>query len=140
MMKQLKLVLWMDYKNVREEINKARSEIISELVVSSYNHGFGTFLLGTHLNFRSSITEKTIQPKKKELELEKKIEASVIDYEFLTVQHAALTCILERKYDNLNNVTIYDQFISPYLLRRYSQYHLCFTSLLVKTTGSEELI
>ena len=49
---------------LREEIQKARSEIIAESVISSYNHNFGSFLLGTHLEFRSSIIEKVILPKK----------------------------------------------------------------------------
>ena len=38
------------------------------------------------------------------------------------MQYAVLKCILEQKYDRLINVTIYDQFIAPYLLRRYSKY------------------
>ena len=107
---------------LREEINKARSEIIAESIILSYNYKFGSFLLGIHLAFRSSIIAKAILPKKKELDLQKKIEASRIAYEFLIMQHAALKCILEQKYDKLINVLIYDKFIAPYLLRRYSQY------------------
>ena len=53
-----------------EEINKARSEIIAEFIILSYNHKFGSFLLGTHLAFRSSIIEKAILPKKKQLDLQ----------------------------------------------------------------------
>ena len=75
---------------LREEIKKPRSEIIAESVISSYNHKFGSFLLGTHLTFRSSILEKVILPKKKELDQQKKMEASRIAYEFLIMQHAAL--------------------------------------------------
>ena len=43
---------------LREEIRKARAEIISESVMSSYNHKFGSFLFGTHLHFRSTIIER----------------------------------------------------------------------------------
>ena len=74
--------------------------MIAESIISSYNYKFGSFLLGTHLGFRSSI----------------------IASKFLIVQHAALKCILEQKYDKFVNVTIYDKFISPYFLWRYSQY------------------
>ena len=79
---------------LREEIQKARSEMIAESIIWSYNYKFGSFLLGTHLGFRWSI----------------------IASKFLIVQNAALKCILEQKYDKLVNVTIYDKFISPYLL------------------------
>ena len=67
---------------LREKIHKARSEVIVESIISSYNHKFGSFLLGTHLAFRLSIIEKAILPKKKQLNLQKKIEASRIAYEF----------------------------------------------------------
>ena len=76
---------------LREKIQKARSEMIAESII---NYKFGSFLLGTHFGFRSSI----------------------IASKFLIVQRAALKCILEQKYDKLVNVTIYDKFISPYLL------------------------
>ena len=79
--------------------NKARLEIISESVISSYNHKFGSFLFGTQLNFRSSVIENAILPKKLQLDLKKKMEASRTAYEFLIMQHAALKCILEQKYD-----------------------------------------
>ena len=39
---------------LREEIRKARAEIISESVMSSYNHKFGSFLFGTHLHLQLS--------------------------------------------------------------------------------------
>ena len=61
---------------LREEIRKARAEIISESVMSSYNHKFGSFLFGTHLHFRSTFIENAIRPKKLELDLKTKIEAS----------------------------------------------------------------
>ena len=91
-----------------EEIRKARSEIISESVISSYKHKFGSFLFRTHLNFRYSVIENTILPKKLELDLKRKMEAPLIAYEFLIMPHAALKCVLEQKYDSLINVTIYD--------------------------------
>ena len=59
---------------LRCEIRKARSEIISESVISSYNHKFGLFIFGTHLNFRSSAIENAILPKKLELDLKKKVK------------------------------------------------------------------
>ena len=68
---------------LRDEIRKARSEIIAESVISSFNHKFGSFLFGTHLNFRSSVIENSILPKKLELDLKKKMEASCLAYEFL---------------------------------------------------------
>ena len=50
------------------------------------------------------------------------MEASIIAYKFLILQHATLKCILESKYDQLINVSMYDKFIAPTLLRRHSQY------------------
>ena len=52
----------------------------------------------------------------------KKIEASRIAYYFLILQHATLKCVLEQKYDELINVTLFEKFISPNIHRRYSQY------------------
>ena len=49
------------------------------------------------------------------------MEAPLIAYKFLILQHATLKCILESKYDKLINVSIY-KVISPKLLRRHSQY------------------
>ena len=54
-----------------EEVRIARAEIISESVMSSYNHKFGSFLFGTHLHFRSTIIENAILPKKLELDMKR---------------------------------------------------------------------
>ena len=125
---------------LREEIRKARAEIISESVMSSYNHKFGSFLFGTHLHFRSTIIDNAILPKKLELDLKKKIEASRLAYKFLIMQHAALKCILEQKYDRLINVTIYDKFISPYSLRRHSQYAIVALTRSGTALANQELL
>ena len=55
---------------------------------------------------------------------EKKKEDPMIVYEYLILQHAALKCILDKKYDILMNVNIYDKFILKHLKRRYLQYAL----------------
>ena len=60
--------------------------------------------------------------KRRELNELKKIEASRIAYDFLILQHTSIKCVLEQKYDELINVTIFEKFISPNLNRRYSQY------------------
>ena len=49
---------------LREEMKRARSEIIAESVILSYNHKFVSLFWGTHLAFRSSIIEKVILPKR----------------------------------------------------------------------------
>ena len=59
---------------IREEIKKPKSEIIAESIISSYNHKFGKFLLGTHLNFRASVIEKVFLPKKKKMDLQRKLK------------------------------------------------------------------
>ena len=41
--------------------------------------------------------------------------------EYLILQHASLKCILDKKYDILMNVNIFEKFI---MKRRYSQYAL----------------
>ena len=81
---------------LRKEIRKARSEIIAESVISSYNHKFGSFLFGTRLHFRYSVIENASLPKKLELDLKKKMEASRLAYEFLVMQHAALNVFLSK--------------------------------------------
>ena len=68
------------------------------------------------------------------------MEASRIAYEFLIMQHAALKCILEQKFDRLINVTIYDQFISPHLLRRHSQYAIVALTTSGALLANQELL
>ena len=68
------------------------------------------------------------------------MEASRLAYEFLVMQHAALKCILEQKYDRLINVTIYDKFISPYLLRRHSQYAIIALTRSDAVLANQELL
>ena len=63
-----------------------------------------------------------IEEKRKDLNEQKKQEASRLAYEFLILQHASIKCVLEQKYDELINVTLFEKFISPNLNRRYSQY------------------
>jgi len=75
-----------------------------------------------------------------ELDLKKKLEASRLACEFLIMQHAALKCILEQKYDKLINVTIYDKFISPYLLRRHSQYAIVALTRAGAVLANQELL
>ena len=107
---------------LRLEIAKARADLISDSVLPGYRHKFGTFLFNAFLSFRSTAIDNLINEKRKELDLYKKMEASRIAYDFLIMQHATIKCILEKKYDELINVTIYDKFIVPYLNRRHSQY------------------
>ena len=107
---------------MRLEIAKARADLISDSVLPGYRHKFGTFLFNAFLSFRSTAIDNLINEKRKELDLYKKMEASRIAYDFLIMQHATIKCILEKKYDELINVTIYDKFIVPYLNRRHSQY------------------
>ena len=83
-------------------------------MISSYTNKFGSFHLGTHINFRSTVIENAILPKKVELDLKKKMETSRIAYEFLIMENAAFKFILELKYDRLINVTIHKKIISPY--------------------------
>ena len=40
----------------------------------------------------------------------------------MILQHTSIKRVLEQKYDELINVTIFEKFISPNLNRRYSQY------------------
>ena len=54
----------------------------------------------------------------------KKVEASLLIYDYLIMQHATMKCILEEKYDLLMNAILYDKFITKFLRRRYSQFAL----------------
>ena len=78
--------------------------------------------------------------KRKELDLYKRIEASRIAYDFLVLQHATLKCILERKYDELINVTIYDKFIAQHLKRRHSQYTIVALTRSCAVLVNQELL
>ena len=68
---------------LRKEITKARSEIIAYSAISTSNQKFGTYIFGCHMDYRSSLNESLIEPKRTELDKQKKMEASVIAYELL---------------------------------------------------------
>ena len=65
---------------------------------------------------------KSTRDAKRHTSEEKRREASKIAYEFLVLQHVSIKCVLEQKYDELINVTLFEKFISPNINRRYSQY------------------
>ena len=68
---------------LRKEITKARREIIAYSAISTSNQKFGTYIFGSHMDYRSSLNESLIEPKRTELDKQKKMEASVIAYELL---------------------------------------------------------
>ena len=39
---------------LRCDIAKARAELLADSAMSAYNHKFGTFILGNHIDYRSS--------------------------------------------------------------------------------------
>ena len=51
------------------------------------------------------IAKATSEQKRLELDETKRMEASIIAYECLILQHASLKCILEAKYDQLIKIT-----------------------------------
>ena len=71
--------------------------------------------------FTSSWIERLIMDKRLEMDKEKQKEDALLVYEYLILQHTALKCILENKYDVLMNVNIFEKFILKYMKRRYSQ-------------------
>ena len=109
---------------LRELIAKTKADIISDGMTSSYKHKFGTNLFMNNITFRSARIESIILDKMLELDKQKKVEASLLIYDYLIMQHATLKCILEDKYDLLMNTIIYDKFITKFLQRRYSQFAL----------------
>ena len=42
---------------------KAKSELIANSAISTYNHQFGTFIFRNHIDYRSSLIESLIEPK-----------------------------------------------------------------------------
>ena len=82
---------------LRETIAKAKEAIISNKLMSSYNHRFGTALFTSNITFRSSAIENMIMDNRIELDKENKIEASLLIYDYLIMQHAALKVFLEKK-------------------------------------------
>ena len=50
-------------------------------------------------------------------------EDYLVIYDYLILQHSALKCILDRKYDILMNVIIYKKFISKYLKQIKNGFH-----------------
>ena len=81
---------------LREAIAKAKAEILSNELMSSYTHRFGTALFTSNITFRSSSIENIIMDKRIELDKEKKIEASLLIYDYLIMQHAGLKLVLEK--------------------------------------------
>ena len=55
---------------------------------------------------------------------QKKVETSLMIYDYLILQHTVMKIILEKKYEMLINTIIYDKFIIQFPKRRYSQYAL----------------
>ena len=106
---------------LRELIAKTKAEIVADGMTESYKHKFGTHLFANNITFRSTRIEYLMLDKKLELDKQKKIEGSLLIYDYLILQHAALKCILEEKYDLLINAIIYDKFITKFVKRRYSQ-------------------
>ena len=125
---------------LRIEIANARAELISNSYLQGYRHKFGTFLFNSFLSFRSTTIEDLISEKRQQLDHDKKIEASRMAYDFLILQHASLKCVLEKKYDELINVTIYDKFIAPYLKRRHSQYTIVALTRSCAVLINQELL
>ena len=107
---------------LRELSSKANEEILSNEMISSYNDRFGTSLFTSNITFRSATIESIIIDTRLELDKQKKIEGPLMIYDCLIIQHVALKCILERKYDTLMNAIIYDKVITKFVKRRYSQY------------------
>ena len=60
--------------------------------------------------------------KRQELDRQKIIEGSLLIYDDLILQHTALKCILERKYDTLMNEIFHHKFNTKFVKRRYAQY------------------
>ena len=89
---------------LRESIAKARAELLSESVISSYTHRIGFFFSET-TSITDPIWSNLSLNQNNELEKAKKMEVSLMAYEFLILQHAALICILEKKYDTLLQCT-----------------------------------
>ena len=55
---------------LREAIAKAKAEILSNELMSSYTHRFGTALFTSNITFRSSTIENIIMDKRIELDKE----------------------------------------------------------------------
>jgi len=109
---------------LRELIAKTKAEIVADGMSNSYKHKFGTNLFANNITFRSSRIENLVLDKRLELDKQKKIEGSLLIYDYLILQHAALKCIPEEKYDLLMSAIIHDKFITKFLKRRYSQFAL----------------
>ena len=78
--------------------------------------------------------------RKLDLNIQKKKEASRLAYEFLILQHASIKCILEQKYEELINVTIYEKFIAPPLKIRHSQYTIVALTRSCAALVNQELL
>ena len=115
--------LFEQYK-VRELILKTKEEIPSHSTLSTYKHRFSTSLVTSTTTFRSSTIENSVMEKRQELDRQKKIEGSLLMYDYLILQHSDLKCILCRKHDTLMNAIIYDKFITNLWEKKNSQFAL----------------
>ena len=68
---------------LRELISKSKEEILSNGLLSTYKHRFGTSLFTSNITFRSSTIESIIMDKRLELARQKKIEGSLMMYDYL---------------------------------------------------------
>jgi len=91
---------------VRELIAKTKAEIISDGMASNFKHKFGTNLFTNYITFRSAQIENLVLDKRLELDKQKKVEGSLLIYDYLILQHAAMKCILKRRYSQFALVAL----------------------------------
>ena len=67
---------------LRELISKAKGEILSTELISSYNHRFGTSLFTSNITFSLTTIEGIIMEKRLKLVQQKEIEGSLLINEY----------------------------------------------------------
>ena len=72
-----------DMYKLRELIAKTKAEIVADGITDSYKHKFGTHLFANNITFRSTRIEYLLLDKKLELDKQKKIEGSLLIYDYL---------------------------------------------------------
>ena len=98
---------------IRRKIVKVQAEMIAYNSIKQYTHNYGDFIFYKSMNFRSSYLENLAKERKEALNKEAKTKAAEYFLEVMILQYNTLLFNCERKYLELINFTLYNEFIVP---------------------------
>ena len=112
---------------LRRRIVKVQAEMKAYNSVKQYTHSYGDFIFYKSMNFRSSYLEDLAKQRNEELNKEAKAKAGQYFLEVMILQYNTLLFNCEKKYMELINFTLYNEFIVPLFDgKTFDQYLIIF--------------